>query len=396
MAYFPTQRVCLYTLQCRFRWRRDESSLVERVIWFFLARSDQPLLSLTDVPQTEEARTEAFQLMNIKRNLVTPRNGEPIIAATQDFITGCFLITRRDTFFTRSEITQMCAYLQDAELEIDLPCPTILKPERLWTGKQVFNVLMRPSKSSPVNVNLECKNKTSEKPSTEHDLAYPAFMSRNDGYLVVQNSEIICGVFDKSTVGDGNKKSVFAVIQRDFGEDAAAKCMNRMAKLCARWLGKRLFFLSQSCMVAHLLIHSRIIANKGFSIGISDVTPGAQLRKEKDSLVRKAYDAADEYIRLASENRLECQPGSNMEQTLESMISGDLSRVRDQVGEICMTELSRNNSPLIMATCGSKGTFLSFLLYLNRRGWTKLSLFSRFEDQRFANGCLCRSTNYRR
>lgn len=121
-------------------------------------------------------------------------------------------------------------------------------------------------------------------------------------------------------------------------------------------------------MVAHLLIHSRIIANKGFSIGISDVTPGAQLRKEKDSLVRKAYDAADEYIRLASENRLECQPGSNMEQTLESMISGDLSRVRDQVGEICMTELSRNNSPLIMATCGSKGTFPSFLLYLNRRG----------------------------
>lgn len=196
------------------------------------------------MPQTEEARTEAFQLMNIKRNLVTPRNGEPIIAATQDFITGCFLITRRDTFFTRSEITQMCAYLQDAELEIDLPCPTILKPERLWTGKQVFNVLMRPSKSSPVNVNLECKNKTSEKPSTEHDLAYPAFMSRNDGYLVVQNSEIICGVFDKSTVGDGNKKSVFAVIQRDFGEDAAAKCMNRMAKLCARWLGKRLFFFS--------------------------------------------------------------------------------------------------------------------------------------------------------
>lgn len=47
-----------------------------------------------------------------------------------------------------------------------------------------------------------------------------------------------------------------------------------------------------------------------------------------------------------------------MEQTLESMISGDLSRVRDQVGEICMTELSRNNSPLIMATCGSKGILL--------------------------------------
>ena len=39
------------------------------------------LQRLVDVPQTEEARTEALTLMNIKLNLVTPRNGEPVIAA---------------------------------------------------------------------------------------------------------------------------------------------------------------------------------------------------------------------------------------------------------------------------------------------------------------------------
>lgn len=314
--------------------------------------------------------------MNIKRNLVTPRNGEPIIAATQDFITGCYLITRKDTFFNRQEFTQMCAYLQDADLEVEMPPPTILKPERLWTGKQVFGVLMRPSKKSPVNVNLECKNKTSEKPSTEwlaeKDLAYPPFMSVNDGFLVVQNSEIISGVFDKATVGDGNKKSVFAVIQRDFGEHEAAKCMNRMAKLCARWL-----------------------ANKGFSIGISDVTPGEELKAEKNGLVQEAYKQADEYIYLAGRGKLECQPGSNVEQTLESMISGDLSRVRDKVGEICMTELSRNNAPLIMATCGSKGTCI-LVLAMCSPNMLMLLLALRIQDQRLADGCVCRSADYRR
>lgn len=207
--------------------------------------------------------------MNIKRNLVTPRNGEPIIAATQDFITGCYLITRRDTFFNRQEFTQMCTYLQDAELEITIPPPTILKPERLWTGKQIFNVLMRPNSKSNVNVNLECKNKTMLAPSKDHGdpksddpeeaknaIAYPPFMSVNDGYLVVQNSEIICGVMDKATVGDGNKKSVYAVIQRDFGADEAAACMNRMAKLCARWLGASPpppLLISRRA-VAHLLV----------------------------------------------------------------------------------------------------------------------------------------------
>ncbi|KAI5480363.1 DNA-directed RNA polymerase III subunit RPC1 [Pseudohyphozyma bogoriensis] len=281
------------------------------------------------VPQTEEARTEAFQLMNIKRNLVTPRNGEPIISATQDFITGCFLLTRRDTFFDRQQFAQMCGYMADADEHIDIPPPTIIKPVRLWTGKQVFNVLMRPNKNSPVLVNLECKNKTHEKPREGE----PLDMSPNDGYLVVQNSEMMCGVMDKATVGDGNKKSVFAVIQRDYGSDAATAAMGKMAKLCARFL-----------------------TNKGFSIGISDVMPGESLRRQKDSLVAAAYDESNDYIHQAAVGKLENQPGSDVNATLESMISGTLSRVRDKVGEICMTELSRNNAPLIMATCGSKGS----------------------------------------
>ena len=281
------------------------------------------------VPQTEEARTEAFQLMNIKKNLVTPRNGEPIIAATQDFITGCYLLTRRDTFLNRADFVQACSYMHDAEFQIDIPPPTIIKPIQLWTGKQVFNVLMRPNKQSNVMVNLECRNKTHEKAPK----GFIADMSPNDGYLVVQNSEIMCGVMDKATVGDGNKKSVFAVIQRDYGPDEAASAMNKMAKLCARWL-----------------------TNKGFSIGISDVTPGERLRTQKDSLVDEAYDESRSLIVRAAEGKLENQPGSNLEETLESMISGTLSKVRDKVGEICMTELSRNNAPLIMATCGSKGS----------------------------------------
>ncbi len=35
------------------------------------------------VPQTEEARTEAIQLMGVVNNLCTPKNGEILIAATQ-------------------------------------------------------------------------------------------------------------------------------------------------------------------------------------------------------------------------------------------------------------------------------------------------------------------------
>jgi len=40
------------------------------------------------LPQTEEARAEAKQLMAVHQNVCTPRNGEPLVAATQDFITA--------------------------------------------------------------------------------------------------------------------------------------------------------------------------------------------------------------------------------------------------------------------------------------------------------------------
>lgn len=55
------------------------------------------------VPQTEEARAEARILMDSKQNILTPKNGEPLIAATQDFLTSSYLITQKDMFFNRAE-----------------------------------------------------------------------------------------------------------------------------------------------------------------------------------------------------------------------------------------------------------------------------------------------------
>lgn len=284
-----------------------------------------------DVPQTEEARTEALELMSVKKNLVTPRNGEPIIAAIQDFITAAYLLSRRDRFYDRQQFTQIASYLGDANLKIEMPPPTIWKPVRLWTGKQIFNLLMRPNKESKVLVNLEAKCRTLVDPAKED--RFPPDMSPNDGYLVIQNSEIMCGVFDKNTVGDGKKNSVFGVILRDYGPEEAAQAMNRLAKIAARWL-----------------------ANIGFSLGINDVIPGPILHASKDARVEKAYGECDVFIDLAKRGKLENAPGCDQEATLESKISKTLSDVREAVGKICMQELSRHNAPLIMATCGSKGT----------------------------------------
>lgn len=90
------------------------------------------------VPQTEEARAEAINLMGVKNNLLTPKSGEPIIAATQDFITGSYLISHKDSFFDKASLTQLLSMMSDGSLQFDIPPPAIMKPCYLWTGKQVF------------------------------------------------------------------------------------------------------------------------------------------------------------------------------------------------------------------------------------------------------------------
>lgn len=79
------------------------------------------------LPQTQEAKAEAIELMGVKNNLVTPRNGEPLIAATQDFITAAYLLSHKDRFYTRAMFAQVCSYMGDAEIKFDMPPPAVWK-----------------------------------------------------------------------------------------------------------------------------------------------------------------------------------------------------------------------------------------------------------------------------
>jgi DNA-directed RNA polymerase III subunit RPC1 len=95
------------------------------------------------IPQTEEARVEALELMGVKNNLITPRHGEMLIAATQDFLSASFILTRKNMFLDRSQMTYFASFFSDAKESIDLPPPAIIKPARLWTGKQLYSLLFK-------------------------------------------------------------------------------------------------------------------------------------------------------------------------------------------------------------------------------------------------------------
>ncbi|CAI5487643.1 unnamed protein product, partial [Closterium sp. Naga37s-1] len=277
------------------------------------------------VPQTEEARTEALLLMGVENNLCTPKNGEILVASTQDFLTSAFLITRRDTFYDRASFCLLCSYMTDGAMQVDIPTPALLKPIELWTGKQLIGVLVRPSAHDRIFVTLGVPEKTYTKKGGPFCV--------NDGFVFFRNSELLSGQLGKATLGNGSKQGLFALLMREYSAQVAAVCMNRLAKLSARWIG-----------------------NHGFSIGIDDVQPSKHLYAEKQRAVEEGYDASLRHIQAFNEGRLTLQPGCNPAQTLEANITGELNRIREEAGKVCLRELHWRNSPLIMSQCGSKGS----------------------------------------
>ena len=79
---------------------------------------------------------------------------------------------------------------------------------------------------------------------------------------------MISGNIAKKTIGDGSKTGLLYVLLRDCGEAYAANLLDRFARLCSRFMG-------------HF---------KGFSIGVSDVTPSEELQQMKHDILSNGYD----------------------------------------------------------------------------------------------------------
>ncbi len=93
-------------------------------------------------PQDELARSEAYNIANTDNQYVKPTDGTPLRGLIQDHVCSGALLTSRNTFFTREEYQQLIfSTLNEENVSLPLhdllPPPAILKPRKLWTGKQV-------------------------------------------------------------------------------------------------------------------------------------------------------------------------------------------------------------------------------------------------------------------
>ncbi len=272
------------------------------------------------VPQSLEAQAEAKILMAVQEHILSPRFGGPIIGGIHDHISGLYLLTRGEKLFTRKEVMSIIRPLDVKEL----PEPKYVKDGvEYWTGKQIFSMIL-PDITIEFKAEIcqgceECKKEKCE----------------YDAYVIIKNGELVRGTIDEKAVG-AFKGIVIDEIMRKYGSERTKKFIDDMT---------------------HLAI--RAIMHTGFSFGISDEDIPEEAVKQIHEVIAEAEKKVKELIKAYREGNLEPMPGRSIEETLEMKIMQVLGKARDQAGKIASRFLGMDNSAVIMAVSGARGSMLN-------------------------------------
>jgi DNA-directed RNA polymerase II subunit RPB1 len=79
-------------------------------------------------------------ICHVPRQIVTPKANKPVMGLVQDSLLGVSMFTLRDKFLTREQVMNLVMWIDNWQGE--LPMPAILKPEPLWTGKQLMSLII--------------------------------------------------------------------------------------------------------------------------------------------------------------------------------------------------------------------------------------------------------------
>ncbi|KRZ80258.1 DNA-directed RNA polymerase I subunit RPA1 [Trichinella papuae] len=306
-------------------------------------------------PQNEIARAECSEIADVARQFLVPKDGKPIAGLIQDHVVSGFMLTMRDKFLTKEDFNYL---LLSAFPSVEHPWrqvpPTIFKPVRRWTGKQVVTTILLnviPSHLPPIN--LVTKAKTSIKNWTVPGKREPIF-ELSESNVVICSGELLCGVLDKAQMGASPYGLVHCIFEL-YGPAVAAKLLSCFSRLFTTYLQMR-----------------------GFTLGVEDI----MLTRKADSKRRKLLSTVDscgsEAVREALALDVEIEEDEvklilaekhfkNEKESLlrvEQCFRQATDKFNDQANKVCfpngLLKAFPDNGLSLMIETGAKGTSVNF------------------------------------
>jgi DNA-directed RNA polymerase subunit A' len=271
--------------------------------------------------QGEEAQAEAEILMKVQENILSPRFGGAIIGGIHDHISGCFILTHED----KKILLDNASHILSA-VKYEGKMSNIIEKDgkKYVTGKDVFSTLL------PEDLNLEYKSKTCLNCETCTAPKCPY-----DAYVIIKNGELKQGTIDENSIG-AFKGRILDRIIRDHGMDAGREFIDNVTRMG----------------IASITLF-------GFTTAIDDEDIPEEAKRQISDGLDKAMKKISGLVKAYEEDELESLPGRSLEETLEMEIMRVTGRARDLAGEIAGRHLGLNNSAVIMAKSGARGSMLN-------------------------------------
>lgn len=233
----------------------------------------------------------------------------------QDTLCGVRKFTLRDTFLDWNFVQNILLWVPDWDGAV--PIPAIIKPQPLWTGKQILSLVI------PRGINIH----RSPDPKSSH----PVF---DDG-IMIENGEIIFGIVDKKTVGP-TQGGLIHVVFREKGPETTRILFHGIQKVVNYWL-----------------------FHNGFSIGIGDTIADKKTMAFITDHIQGRKQVVVEIVDDAYHDRLKASPGMTLRESFESRVERELNQARDTTGQYAQKNLKEDNNVKQMVVAGSKGSFIN-------------------------------------
>ncbi|NWI66627.1 RPA1 polymerase, partial [Todus mexicanus] len=231
-------------------------------------------------PQSELGRAEAYTLAFTDEQYLVPKDGKPLPGLIQDHMISGVSMTIRGCFFTREQYMELVYRgLTDKKGRIKTFPPAIMKPQRLWTGKQVVvsTLLINIIPENHVPLNLTGKAKIGGRAWVKG----PANGCLNldsmcESQVIIRNGELLCGVLDKAHFGSSAYGLVHCCYEI-YGGKTSGQVLTCLGRL----------------FTAYLQLY------RGFTMGIEDILVKPEADRKRQKIIERSWQGGIGAVRAA-------------------------------------------------------------------------------------------------
>ena len=262
-------------------------------------------------PQTQTTRAEVSELMMVSKNIVSPQSNKPVIGIIQDSLLGSHKITKKDVFIPKHLFFDIYMRLKNNKKK--MPKPAIFKPEELYTGKQVIELLL------PDDFNFEKKGAIFKEDEN---------MFFNDGITQIVNGKYVMGNICKKSLGT-SEMGIIHLLWLEYGPETANRFISNIQYAVNHWLNIN-----------------------GFSVGGMDIYINEDAGKAVDKAILDSKSKVQQIIQICENKNIDVR-------TYENKINQTLNNAMSQAGLEVQNNLDHKNNINATVTGGSKGSMFN-------------------------------------